>query len=61
MDQTTRGCKIGEHISECTTKKFQESIVEECGCSPKFSNFSNPEVTQWFLSRFYKINILVWK
>ena len=44
MDQTVRGCQIREHVGDCTTRKFQESIAEECGCSPIFSNFSKPEV-----------------
>ena len=48
MDQTIRGCKIREHIGDCTTRKFHESIVAECNCSPIFSNFSEPKVVKDF-------------
>ena len=44
MDQTISGCQTREHVGDCATRKFQESIVQECGCSPIFSNFSKPEV-----------------
>ena len=62
MDQTIRGCQIREHIGDCTSRKFQKAIVEECGCSPIFSNFSKQEVNSRILNKIYnKKNILVWK
>ena len=63
MDQIIRGCniRVSENVEDCTSRKFQESIVEDCGCSPTFLNFSKQEVYSNVIIKLLIKKILVWK
>ena len=34
LDQKTRGCQDNEQLLNCSTKKYLESVLNQCGCLP---------------------------
>ena len=44
LDQTVRKCQNEEPLFNCTTRKYRETSLEECGCLPQSIRLSPHEV-----------------
>ena len=34
LDRNTIGCQIEESISDCETRQYHDSLLDQCGCLP---------------------------
>ena len=41
LHENVKGCQNVEHIDECKTKLYIETVMEDCGCIPLNLKISN--------------------
>ena len=61
LDEDVRGCQIKETYSQCTTRIYKETALEQCGCLPKPISFLSGVYNKHFFVSLFIIDLAVFQ